>query len=103
MSSIVVLFNLKDEAAKASYEKWAQTTDVPTVKSLGSIDDFKVYRMNEVMGTGDKPPFQYCEIVEVNDMAKFGEEISTETMQKVAAEFQDFADNPLFIVSDHFA
>jgi len=103
MPSIVVLFNLKDEAAQASYEQWAQSTDVPTVKGLGSIDDFRVYRMNEVMGTGEKPPYQYCEIVEVNDMAKFGEEISTETMQKVAAEFQEFADNPMFIVSDHFA
>jgi len=103
MPSIVVLFNLKDEAAKDAYEKWAQPTDVPTVKGLGSIDDFRVYRMNEVMGSGEKPPYQYCEIVEVNDMEKFGADVSTETMKKVAAEFQDFADNPMFVVSDHFA
>lgn len=103
MPSLVVLFNLKDEAAKAAYEKWAQTTDVPTVKGLGSIDDFRVYRMNEVMGTGEKPPYQYCEIVDVNDMAKFGEEVGTETMKRVAGEFQEFADSPLFIVSDQFA
>jgi len=103
MPSLVVLFNLKDEAAKAAYEKWAQTTDVPTVKGLGSIDDFRVYRMNEVMGTGEKPPYQYCEIVDVNDMAKFGEEVGTETMKRVAGEFQEFADSPIFIVSDQFA
>jgi len=103
MPSLVVLFNLKDEAAKDAYENWAKTTDVPTVKRLGSIDDFRVYRMNEVMGSGDKPPYQYCEIVDVNDMATFGAEVSTDVMQKVAAEFQDFADNPIFIVSDQFA
>lgn len=103
MPSLVVLFNLKDDAAKAAYETWAQTTDVPTVKGLGSIDDFRVYRLNELMGTGDKPPYEYCEIIDVNDMAKFGEEVGTDTMKRVAAEFQEFADGPLFIVSDQFA
>lgn len=103
MASIVVLFNLKNESAKDAYEAWAKATDVPTVKGLHSIDDFRVYRMNEIMGSGDKPPYQYCEVIEINDMGKFGEEVSTDFMQKVAGEFQEFADNPLFIVSDHFA
>lgn len=103
MASIVVLFNLKDDASKEAYEKWAQTTDVPTVKGLGSIDDFKVYRMTGVMGSEEPSPYQYCEVIEVNDMEKFGAEVSTETMQKVAAEFQEFADGPLFLMSEQFA
>jgi len=103
MAALVVLFNLKDEASVEAYEKWAQTTDVPTVKGLVSVNDFKVYRLGNLMGTEEPSPYQYCEIIDVNDMSKLGEEVSSETMQRVAAEFQEFADNPTFIVSEQFA
>ncbi|MEM6697088.1 MAG: REDY-like protein HapK [Bacteroidota bacterium] len=103
MAALVVLFNLKDEAARATYEKWAQTADVPTVKGLASVDDFKVYRLDTLMGTETPSPYQYCEVIDVNDMGKLGEEVATETMQRVAAEFQEFADNPTFIVSEQIA
>ncbi len=100
MPSIVVLFNLQDEGSRDKYESWAKSTDLPTVKALKSIDDFKVYKLNEVMGTSDAPPYQYCEVIEVNDMDTFGAEIATETMTRVAQEFQAFADNPIFVVSE---
>ncbi len=103
MAALVVLFNLKDEASKEAYEQWAQSTDVPTVKGLVSVNDFKVYRLGNLMGTEEKSPYQYCEVIEVNDMDKLGEEVGSETMQKVAAEFQEFADNPIFIVSEQCA
>jgi len=103
MAALVVLFNLKNEASKEAYEQWAQNTDVPTVKGLISVDDFKVYRLGNLMGTEEPSPYQYCEIIEVNDMGKLGEEVGSETMQRVAAEFQEFADNPTFIVSEQFA
>jgi len=103
MPSLVVLFNLKDASAKTAYEEWAKSTDVPTVKGLVSIDDFKVYRLNGIMGSEDPPPYQYCEVIEINDMGKFGEEVATETMKRVAGEFQAFADGPMFIMSEQFA
>ena len=81
----------------------ANNTDVPTVKGLVSVDDFKVYRLQSLMGTGEASPYQYVEVIDINDMEKLGEEIATETMQKVAGEFQAFADNPLFIIADQIA
>lgn len=104
MATLIVLFNLKDKDAAKTYEKWAQTTDVPTVKNLKSIDDFKVYRMQSVMGQdGAPPPYEYCEILEINNMETLGPELGTDTMKRVASEFQAFADNPIFIVSEQFA
>jgi len=103
MAALVVLYNLKDEASKEAYEKWAQNTDVPTVKGLASVSDFKVYRLGTIMGTEEPSPYQYCEVIDVKDMALLGEEVATETMKRVAAEFQEFADNPMFIVSDQCA
>ena len=97
------LFNLKDNKARDAYEKWAQTTDVPTVKNLDSVDDFKVYRLQNLMGSEDTPPYQYCEVIDINDMAKLGEEITGDLMQRVAIEFQSFANHPVFIVSEQIA
>lgn len=103
MSALVVLFNLKDDASQEAYEKWAQTTDVPTVKGLNSVEDFKVYRLGNLMGTEDESPYQYCEVIDVNDLTLLGEEVASETMQRVAAEFQEFADNPTFIIAEQIA
>ena len=104
MPTLIVLFNLKrKKTAIKKYEKWAQKTDVPTVKGLKSVDDFKVYRMGNILGTEKASPYQYCEVIEVNDMNGLFAEIGSETMQRVSAEFQEFAKNPLFIVSEKFA
>ena len=100
MTRIVALFNLREGVARESYEHWARTTDLPTVRNLDSIDGFTTHRCMGLLGSDDSVPYQYIEIIDVNDMARFGEELSTEVMQKVAGEFQDFADNPCFIITD---
>ncbi|RKR15227.1 REDY-like protein HapK [Maribacter vaceletii] len=103
MAALVVLFNLKNNASQEAYEKWAITTDVPTASNMSSVDSFKVFKLGTIMGTNNTSPFQYCEVLEINDMTKLGEEVTSETMQKVAAEFQEFADNPTFIISEQIA
>jgi REDY-like protein HapK len=100
MTTIVVLFNLKSGVDKAAYETWAQTTDMPTVRSLSSIANFSVHRSAGLLGSETLPPYQYIELIKVADMAQFGADVATETMQRVAAEFQNFADNPLFIMTE---
>ena len=56
---------------------------------------------------GETFPFrefcEYCEILQANDMNGLFTDISTETMQKISATFQTFADNPIFIISEKFA
>ncbi|MCU0391376.1 MAG: hypothetical protein MUE81_09685 [Thermoflexibacter sp.] len=103
MATLIVLFNLKTDISASDYENWAQTTDVPTVKGLKSIQDFKVYRSLSILGSDAKPPYQYFEIIEVADMEIFGQEVGSPTVQKVAGEFQKFADNPIFIFTEQCA
>ena len=103
MAALVVLFNLKDSNARKAYEEWAKNTDVPTASKMASVDDFKVFRLGNIMGTEEPSPYEYCEVLQINDMAKLGEEVGSEAMQKVATEFQSFADNPMFIVSEQIA
>jgi hypothetical protein len=100
MTNLVVLFNLKDGVDASEYEAWAQSTDLPIVRGLDSIESFSVYRTSGLLGSDAKPPYQYVEVIDIGDMARFGEEVASDTMQRVAAEFQERADNPLFISAE---
>ncbi|MFK8051453.1 MAG: REDY-like protein HapK [Woeseiaceae bacterium] len=97
MTTIVVLFNLKTDADSEAYEQWAIQSDLKTVRGLSAIDRFDVLRTNGILGQESAPPYQYIEILEVNDMSTFGTEVATETMRGIAAQFREFADSPMFI------
>lgn len=99
MATIIVLFNLKSGVSKSDYEAWAKGTDLKIVRQLKSIDRFDVFESLGLLGSDDKPPYEYVELLEVNDMDVFAKDTSTETMGAVAAEFQGLADNPLFILT----
>lgn len=98
-ATLVVLFNLKSGVSKADYEHWAKNTDLKIVRALKSVDRFDVYETHSLLGSDAKPPYQYVEVIEVNDMDVFGGEVSTEAMGAVAKEFQALADNPTFMLT----
>ena len=99
MTRIIVLVNLKAGKTAADYERWATTTDLPTANALKSIDSFTLFRSASLFGSDARPPYDYIEVIDVADMDLFGEEASSETMTRIAGEFQDWAD-PVFIVTE---
>lgn len=99
MTTIVVLFNLQAGVDESVYQQWATETDIPTAGGLASVDSFEVLKAEGILMSEATPPYQYIEILKINDMDKFGQEVASETMQKVACEFQKFADNPTFIMT----
>ena len=101
MTRIIVLLNLKPGKSAADYEKWALSTDLPTVNALESVNRFSLFGATEVLGGGTSP-YQYIEVIDVADMDRFGQEVSTEAMGRIAAEFQDWADST-FIVTREIA
>lgn len=88
---IIALFTLKPGVEAAAYEAWAQTRDMPTVRGLASIAGFEVFAATGVLGEG-RAPYDYIEIIDVADMAAFGSDVASQTMQKIAAEFAAMAD-----------
>jgi hypothetical protein len=103
MTTIVVLFNLKPGASMADYEAWAKAKDIPTVKSLPSVSDFRVLKMGNLLGSETASPYQYCELIEVADMTAFFADLGNEAVQAGAKVFNEFAENPLFIVAGEIA
>lgn len=97
---ILALFNLKSGVSVEDYETWAKTVDLPTVNGLGSIEKFEVFKSTGLLGSEDKPPYAYYETIDVADMDRFGAEVATEAMQKIAGEFQAMTEDLVFIMSD---
>ena len=100
MARVVVLFNLKDDVDVAVYEDWARSTDLPVVNNLESVDQFTVHRSVGLLTGEGEAPYDYVEILDINNMETFAGELAEDNMQKVAAEFNSFADNPVFILAE---
>ena len=100
MTTLIVLFNLREGVTPECYERWAAETDLPTVRRLSHCRAFNLYRGLGLLGTDRPAPYQYVEVIEVDDLPSFREETATATMRRVAAEFRTFADQPQFMVME---
>ena len=98
MTTLIVMFNLKNPAAEAEYEAWARHTDLPVVRGMDSVNAFRSVRTHALLGSDGAPPYRYVEIIDINDFERFGAALAADDMQKVAAEFNRFAKDPVFMV-----
>jgi hypothetical protein len=98
--TLIVLFRLKPGAEVSAYESWARSTDLPIVRKLPSVAGFEVYRAASLLGSGDRPPYDNVELITITDLTGFGTDVGTDTMRRVAGEFREFADNPVFILTN---
>lgn len=97
---IIVLFNLKPGVSISDYEDWARTRDIPGVNALSSVSSFTVHRATGLFGSGAASPYGYIEIIDIAAMDPFVADISTPEFQAMAAPFQEYADNPQFILTE---
>ena len=103
MAALIVLFNLRPGVTEADYEAFATTLDVPTVKGLKSVSDFRVFRVSGVMGTDDPAPFRYVEVIDFSSMDELGAEIGgSPAMAEITAKFGVLAD-AVFMLGEAFA
>ena len=100
MPRVIALFNLKPGVGTDEYEHWARTTDLPTVRGLASIEGFSAHRATGLLGSEGDSPYQYIEVIDILDMEEFAQDLASPTMQKVIAEFQAFAADPCFILTE---
>jgi hypothetical protein len=102
MTTLIVLFKLKSDADREAYEAWARETDIATVRRLENCESFDLYRCGGTLG-GHDAPYDYVEVIRLADLAAFREEAQSDTMRGVAAQFREFADNPIFMVTEEVA
>ena len=103
MTTLIVLFNLRDDASIDAYEEWARTVDVPTVGGFDSVDGFTVHRVRGLFGSEAPAPYSYVEVIEINNLDALIGDVSTDAMAAISAQFQAFADAPVFMLAERFA
>ena len=97
MDCVIVLFNLKEGADPGEYQAWARSRDLVEVNLLPSVDRFRVLRSVGLLGGTDAPPYEYVEVIDLNSMEKFGEDLQSAVVGELASEFGQFAADPVFI------
>jgi hypothetical protein len=102
MTTMIVPIKLKDGADPAAYEKWAKERDIPTATSLPSVDSFVLYKVKSLID-GAAAPYDYVELIEINDLERFPADASSEPMQAIAAELGEFLGDGAFLLSDRIA
>ncbi|MCC7198828.1 MAG: REDY-like protein HapK [Gammaproteobacteria bacterium] len=103
MQTLIVLFSLKPGTDPAAYEAWARSTDLPVVRKLPSVDSFEVFRTAGLFGSDQKAPYDYVEMIGIRDIPGFRGDVATETMRRVAGEFRQFADSPVFMLTNRIS
>lgn len=97
---IICLFNLKPGVDPADYEAWARESDIPGVNALQSVRGFTVHRATGLFGSEAPSPYAYVEVIDIHGMDGFVADVTTPEFQAMAAPFQQFAENPQFILTE---
>ncbi|HEU4970207.1 REDY-like protein HapK [Sphingomonas sp.] len=97
---IIALFNLSQTASREDYEAWARSRDLPTVNGLSSVESFQVLRTTGVLFSGNKPPYDYVEILDVTGLDAFLADCGGDAVGALAREMSAFTDGATFITTE---
>ena len=97
--TLIVLFNLKPGIAVEDYEKWAREVDLPGVRAIASVTEYRVRRVTGLFGSDEAAPYQYVEQIELSSMDGFLADIGDPAVQAIVAQFGDMADDPKFMIT----
>ena len=101
MSKIIVMYTLKPDVDRATYENWTRTTDYPQMRGLTRVHSFVNHRIERPLMGDSKPTVDYVEIFDIPDLAGFlGEDMGGSVVQHVLGEFLPFVDNPQFLIAE---
>jgi hypothetical protein len=92
VATLIVLVNLKDGVDPEDYERWILDSYAPAVRALPSVEGWREYRVNSLLGSDASPPYQYVVTLEVKDLDQLGRDMTGEEMQKLFSELHDLAD-----------
>ena len=68
MKVVFFLNKLHSHVTREEYEQWVRSVDYPTARSIPSIVDYTVARIEGLLDAGDPPPYDYVERVVIQDV-----------------------------------
>jgi len=102
VATMIVLVNLKEGVEPEDYERWVLESYAPAVRGLPSVEDWRDYRVNGLLGSDAAPPYRYGVTLEVGDLEQLGRDMAGEEMESLFSELHRFAEVTQ-LVSERFA
>lgn len=92
MTTMVVLVRLKEGVEPQDYERWVLEGYAPAVGELSSVSDWRNHRVTGLLGTGERPPYDYVVTLEVADLARLGGDMGDGRMRALLSELHGYAE-----------
>ncbi len=92
MPTMVVLVRLNGGVSPGDYERWVLESYAPAVVKLPSVSDWRNHRVTNLLGSGERPPYDYVVTLEVADLGRLGEDMSGDRMQELLSELHGYAE-----------
>lgn len=92
MSTMIVLVRLKEGIEPKDYERWVLESYAPAVRELPSVSDWRNHRVNNLLGSDEKPPYRYVVTLEVEDLERLGRNMSGGGMRRLLGELHGYAE-----------
>ena len=102
MTTMIVLVSLRESVNPEDYERWILESYAPVVRELPSVQDWRDYRVNGLLGSDAAPPYRYVVTLEVGDLDQLGRDMAGEEMQGLLSELHRFAEVTQ-LMSERFA
>lgn len=101
MVRMVAVFNLKEGVTPEEYEAWARKTDPPMMAKLRSITSYGAYRTTGLLN-GEKSPYAYTEVIEVNDLELLQEEMKLEEVKAISKKLRGMITDYSMMLTEEF-
>jgi hypothetical protein len=76
MNVVFFLNKLHSNIGNEEYEQWVRTVDYPTARTIPSIVEYKVARIQGVLDASDRPPYDYIERVVIRDVDSYRQDLA---------------------------
>jgi REDY-like protein HapK len=92
MATIVVLVKLKEGVSPEDYERWVLEGYAPEVRELSAVSDWRNHRVTSLLGSDARPPYDYVVTLQVDDLARLGEDMAGDRMRALLSELHGYAE-----------
>ena len=102
-ATLTILSRLRQGADRAAYERWAAEVDRPAVLAMPSIDDWRLDRVERVLGGDVDPLYDYVEIAAVGDLAQLERDLGSEAAAALTEALLEYCEPPTFLLTERVA
>lgn len=76
MNVVFFLNKLHQHVTREQYEQWVRSVDYPTAKTIPSILEYKVARIDGLLEEANQAPYDYVERVVITDVESYVHDLS---------------------------